>query len=150
MTPTTPSLGNDSAAKPVPVPDPISAFYWEGARRHQLMLQRCLTCEFFLHPPDPACVRCGSESFEHVAVTGQGTIYAFTVARQAFHKCFVPEVPYVLALVELEEQSGLRLLTNIVGAEVSALASGVPVEVVFEERGEWSLPQFRPVPPTTS
>lgn len=78
-----------------------------------------------------------------MAASGRGTIFAFTIARQAFHESFADRVPYVLALVELEEQAGLRVLSNIVGPDQAALASGAPVELVFEARGDWALPQFR-------
>jgi uncharacterized OB-fold protein len=78
-------------------------------------------------------------------MSGRGVIYAFTVARQAFDVTFAEEVPYVLALVELEEQPGLRILANVVDVEPEAVRGGIPVGVTFEQRGDWSLPQFRPV-----
>jgi hypothetical protein len=76
-------------------------------------------------------------------VSGRGKIYAYTVARQAFDGAFVEDIPYVLALVELEEQANLRILTNIVGAQLDELASDVAVEVTFEDRRDYKLPQFR-------
>jgi len=76
-------------------------------------------------------------------VSGRGSIYAFTVARQAFDAAYLDAIPYVLALVELVEQTGLRLLTNIVETPFDRLVSGLPVEVTFEERSGYQLPQFR-------
>lgn len=137
-------MTDQTVPKPEPVPDGTTRFYWEAARDGQLLLQRCTACGFYLHPPDVACPRCRSEELEHVAASGRGVIYAVTVARQAFHQSFIEDVPYVLALVELEEQSGLRMLTNIVDAEPGTLDSGTPVRLTFEPRGEWALPQFRP------
>lgn len=76
-------------------------------------------------------------------MSGRGKIYAYTVARQAFDSAFIDDIPYVLALVELEEQANLRILTNIVGAQLDEVASDVAVEVTFEDRKEYKLPQFR-------
>jgi len=121
----------------------VSQFYWEGARHGALLLQRCRACGWYLHPPDPTCPRCLSDGFDHVAASGRGTIFAFTIARQAFHQSFADHVPYVLALVELEEQAGLRVLSNIIESDHAALADGAPVELTFEARGQWKLPQFR-------
>jgi hypothetical protein len=124
------------------VPDAVTAFYWEGAKQGKLLIQRCGSCGHFLHPPDVACPECLSDELVPTEVSGRGTIFAFTVARQAFDVAFVESIPYVLALVELEEQKNLRILTNIVDAPVEKLASGLPVHVVFEERGDYRLPQF--------
>ena len=73
-------------------------------------------------------------------VSGRGTVYSFTINRQKWSPDL--EVPYVIAVVELEEQHGLRLLTNIVDCPVEEVAIGTPVEVSFEERGAAFLPMF--------
>jgi uncharacterized protein len=125
------------------VPDAVTRFYWEGAKAGQLLVQRCESCAHFQHPPDVACPRCLSDALVPTAVSGRGTIFAFTVARQAFDVAFVDAIPYVLALVELEEQENLRILTNIIDAPLERLASGLPVHVVFEEREDYRIPQFR-------
>jgi uncharacterized protein len=137
-------LGPDTNRKPVPQPDELTRFYWDGARRGQLLIQRCGDCGLFLFPPGVVCPRCLSETLTATPVSGRGTIYAFTVAQQAFDIAFADDIPYVLAIVELEEQEHLRILTNIVGAEANTLSSGQAVEVVFEDRRGFALPQFRP------
>jgi uncharacterized protein len=129
--------------KPVPEPDAVSAFYWEAARQGTLMIQRCQTCSRYLHPPDVACPQCLSDTLVPTAVSGRGRVYAYTVAHQAFDASFRDDVPYVLALIELDEQPGLRMLTNLVGTTAAEVESGAPVEVTFEARGSWKLPQFR-------
>jgi uncharacterized OB-fold protein len=129
--------------KPVPQPDGLTRFYWEGARESSLLILRCSDCGYFLHPPDVACPRCLSADLVPTAVSGRGVIYAFTTARQPFDAAFAPDIPYVVALVELNEQPGLRLLTNIVDAPAEHVTGGAEVEVTFEPRGEWKLPQFR-------
>ncbi len=128
----------------VPEPDESTMFYWEGARAGRLLIQRCAACNRYQHPPSPRCTRCLSDVVEPTEVSGRGSLYTFIIARQAFDAAFLEELPYVVALVELEEQPGLRLLTNIVEAPAEDLKVGMPVEVTFEQRGDWSLPQFRP------
>jgi uncharacterized OB-fold protein len=123
------------------VPDMTTRFYWEGAKERTLFVQRCPSCDHYLHPPSIACPRCLCEDLVPTQVSGRGTIFTFTIARQAFDSSF--EVPYVLALVELDEQPGLRVLTNIVGVPPEEVTVGAAVEVDFERRGAWSLPQFR-------
>ncbi len=131
--------------KRVPEPDESTRFYWEGARAGRLMIQRCAACGRYQHPPSPACTRCLADDMLPTEVSGRGTLYTFIIAHQAFDAAFLDELPYVVALVELEEQPGLRLLTNILEAPHEDLKIGMPLEVTFEKRGEWSLPQFRPV-----
>jgi uncharacterized OB-fold protein len=108
------------------------------------MVQRCSACGYLQHPPDVVCTECQQAELEHVELSGQGHLYSFAVAERAFHPGFVSYLPYVVALVELVEQPGLRLLTNIVEADPNLLRIGMPLEVTFEKRGHIGLPQFRP------
>lgn len=127
--------------KPVPVVDEVSRFYWEAAAEGTLSVQKCSSCQRYLFPPSVVCPRCLTETLVPTPVSGRGRVHAFTVARQAFDPSF--EVPYVLALVELEEDPEVRILTNLVGSDPTEVAGGAPVEVVFEDRAAVSLPQFR-------
>lgn len=127
--------------KPVPVPDEISRFYWDAAKAGQLSVQRCSTCRRYLFPPSVACPRCLTETLVPTPVSGRGRVHAFTVARQAFDPSF--QVPYVLALVEIDEDPDVRILTNLVQSDPAAVTGGAAVEVVFERRAETALPQFR-------
>jgi uncharacterized OB-fold protein len=54
------------------------------------------------------------------------------------------EVPYVIAIVQLEEQGDLRLMTNIVGCRPDEVSIDMPVRVEFREQGEVYAPVFRP------
>ena len=139
----------DSPAKedlrPPPQPDVTTSFFWDAAAQGRLSIQRCSACGYLQHPPDVVCTECQSPDLEPVEVSGRGTLYSFAIADRAFHPGFVAHVPYVVALVELPEQAGLRLLSNVVEAEPEHLRIGMPVEVVFEPRGGMSLPQFRPL-----
>lgn len=127
--------------KPVPEPDEVSRFYWEAAREGRLVVQRCSSCRRYLFPPSVACPRCLTDTLVPTPVSGRGRVHAFTVARQAFDPSF--DVPYVLALVELEEDPEVRILTNLVESDPGAVRGGAPVQVVFEARGTTALPQFR-------
>jgi len=127
---------------PHPVPDTVSQFYWDGARRCELMCLRCRRCARFHHPPEVACPYCGGTSLQEEALGGKGVVFASAVVRQPFDQAFVAEVPYVVALIELDEQPGLRILANVRGAESEAPSPGTPVRVEFEDRGGCSLPQF--------
>ena len=88
---------------------------------------------------------CGSDELEAVAVSGLGSVYSFAVVRQAFDPAFLADVPYVVALVELDEQPGLGLMTNIVNCSAEAVKIGMRVRVVFEQREDVWIPLFEPV-----
>jgi uncharacterized OB-fold protein len=130
--------------RPPPQPDPTTSFFWDAAKQGRLVIQRCPSCGYLQHPPDVVCTECQCEVLEQAEVSGHGRLYSYAVAERAFHPGFVSHLPYVVALVELEEQAGLRLLANIVDAGTDDLEVGMPLEVVFEKRGDISLPQFRP------
>ena len=131
-------------SRPVPAPDDVSGFYWEAAAQHRLVLQRCRSCHKLQYPPEICCVHCQSEEFELAELAGTGVLYSYAVVDRALHAGFVDKLPYVVAFVELDEQPGLRILTNLVDVPPGTdLSCGMPVEVVFEERGAVTLPQFR-------
>lgn len=127
-------------APPVPVPDAESAGYWDAARNDELALSRCGDCRTWQHPPQERCRHCGGPtSFE--GVTGRGSIFSFIVVRQQM----VPghEVPYVVGIIELEEQPGLRLSARIV-ATPEDVTIGAPVRVRFADIGDsgFRAPEF--------
>jgi uncharacterized protein len=129
---------------PLPIPqitDENGAF-WTGGRDGQLLITRCSACGYWVHPPSPRCPQCFGDAVEPQPVSGRATVYSFTINRQAWSPDL--EVPFVLAIVELEEQAGLRLMTNVVGCPVEDVEIGMPVEVTFVARGAASIPHFRP------
>jgi len=129
--------------RPIPIPDLDSAAYWEAARRHEFLLQRCSSCERFRFYPRSHCPHCFSGSFQWQHASGRGTIYSFTVIHKAPSAGFRDKLPYVLALIDLVE--GVRIMTNVVDCRPNDVEIGMPVEVVFEDINETiSLPQFRP------
>jgi uncharacterized protein len=118
--------------------------FWTGGARGQLLVLWCAGCERWVHPPRETCAGCGGP-LKPRPVSGRGTVFTFTINWQAFRPD-VP-VPYVVAIVELEEQTGLRFTTNIVGCDPEAVSIGMPVSVAFEQAGETWVPVFRPAAP---
>jgi uncharacterized OB-fold protein len=133
-----------SYRKPLPRIDEESRGYWEALARHELYFQRCRDCGTSRLYPRTVCPACLSSATEWVRASGRGTIYTFTVTHQNQAPGFREELPYVLAIVELEE--GVRLMTNVVGCAPDAVRTGMPVEVVFEDvTPEITLAKFRPI-----
>lgn len=132
--------------KPVPTPTLETRPYWEGCARHELLIQRCDACGNHQFFPRLYCSSCFSDRVGWTRASGRATILSFTVVRRPVSPAFADEVPYVVALVTLEE--GPTMMTNIVGCEPEALRVGMPVEVTFENRGDVSIPQFRLSPQT--
>ena len=129
--------------RPLPRLDEESRGFWEAARRHELVVQRCRSCGAFRYHPRAVCPACLSDDTEWVRASGRGEIYTFTVTRQNQAPAFAARVPYVLAYVLLDE--GVQVLTNIVDCDPEAVRIGMPVEVTFEDlNDEVSLPVFRP------
>jgi len=130
---------------PMPMPDPLTAFFWEGVNRHRLLILRCQACGHHVHYPRPICDRCQSTDLVPEEISGRATVYSYAVVMQAFHPYFADKLPYVVAVVEADEEPGLRLTTNIIECQEADLAVGMPVRVEFREVApSLTLPLFRP------
>jgi uncharacterized OB-fold protein len=117
--------------------------FWTGGATGQLLIQRCADCRRWVHPPTSACPACGGPLAPE-AVSGTGTIFTYTENSQPYRPD-VP-VPYVIAIVVLDEQEDLRLPTNIVRADArEPLACGQRVRVLFERNGDVYVPVFEPI-----
>jgi uncharacterized OB-fold protein len=133
-----------SKPKPIPRPAPESAPYWEAAKQHKFQVPHCNACGQYWFPPSASCPHCLSTDFAFTEVSGRGKVFSFVTFHRVYHPAFEQEVPYVVALVELEE--GPRLLTNIVGVPVDKVVCDMPVKVVFDDVGDGvSVPKFTPV-----
>jgi uncharacterized OB-fold protein len=127
--------------RPLPQPDDETAFFWEGAKAGRLMILRCDDCGTYIHLPKPACRSCGGERLSPAEVSGRGVVHSFTVSHTPLPG-FDP--PFAIVLVELEEQKGLRLVTNLVGVDPADVRIDTPVEVVFTPvADDVTLPLFR-------
>jgi len=134
----------ETPAKPKPRPAPESLPYWQAAREHRLALPKCEDCEKFWFPPSRACPHCLSMNVSFQTVSGRGKVFSFATFHRVYRPAFAQDVPYVVALVELEE--GPRVLTNILGISHEDVRCEMPVEVVFDDYDdEISIPKFRPL-----
>jgi uncharacterized OB-fold protein len=130
--------------KPLPRIDEESRGFWEGLARHELWLQRCGECGELRFHPRALCPACLSAATRWVRASGRGTVYTYTVTHQNQAPGFRGELPYVLAVVELDE--GVRMTTNVVGCPPDAVRIGMPVEIVYDDvTPEITLTKFRPV-----
>src|SRR5215470_17496875 len=119
-----------------------SEFFWKSGADGTLRILRCDSCSYLIHPPAPYCPRCQGREVTPAWVSGRGTVYSFTVNHHPWDG--VGDI-YVIGLVEFEEQSDIRLMTNIVGVDPAEVRIGMPVQVVFEDHDPVYLPLFRPV-----
>ncbi len=129
---------------PLPRPTALSTPYWDGCAEGVLRVQRCTRCSGYVFIPQPVCTHCQAGALEWVESSGRGTLYSFTTVHRPPRPEF--EVPYVVAIVELEE--GFQMLTNLVECAPDAMRIGMPVEVSFRQMSdEITLPMFRPAEP---
>jgi uncharacterized OB-fold protein len=134
---------SDKPFRLLPAIAPENEHFWKGGGDGELRFQRCADCATYIHPPSPVCPECLSRESTVAAVSGRATVYTWTVNHQPWIPGFDP--PYVVAVVEIEEQPGLRLTTNIVNCEPDEVEIGMPVKVLFDEReDEIFIPLFEP------
>lgn len=134
---------DDTPFRILPAVTPENEHFWTGGAEGELRFLRCKACRYWIHPPGPVCPACLGRELVVDAAAGRGTVHTFTVNHQAWIPGFDP--PYVVAIVELPEQEGLRLTTNIVGLPPDEVRIGLPVEVTFEAHDDVWIPLFRPV-----
>ena len=131
-----------------PLPNPergLVGHFWRAARAGRLEFQRCAACGYLRWPPAPLCPECLAPGGEWTAVDGRGTVWSFGIYEHVYHGAFRAEVPYNVALVELD--AGPRLISNVVGVPNEELRIGMRVWAVFEEVGpSLTLVRFRPEP----
>ena len=116
--------------------------FWQGGARGELCFLRCRDCAHYVHPPQPRCPQCLSKRLRPEAVSGRAQVLTCTVN----HQPWIPGIPlpYTIAIVEIVEQKGLRLMTNIVGCAPEEVRIGMPVRVTFEAHDDVYIPLFEP------
>lgn len=129
----------------VPVPDELTAPFWDAARAHRLELQRCRACSRINHPPQVVCGWCSSEDLAYTEVDGRGRVASYTSALVRSGGGQVPE--YTTLVVELDEQPGVLFLSRVPGPRPDWVRIGQPVRPWFEPLPgtDVVLAQFRPV-----
>ena len=130
---------------PSPVPQPESDFYWGKCKEEELWLRHCKSCDSSYFYPRDISPCCFSKDTEWIKASGKATLFTYGIVQRAPHPGFVDDVPFVTAVVELEE--GPKMATNIVIDEPSPdnLIIGMDLEVVFEDiNDDLALPKFKP------
>ena len=127
--------------KPLPVLDDLNRPYWEAAREGRLLLQHCTNCGLFQFFPRPYCLRCSSGDLAWKGASGNGRLHTFSVVQRTADAAFADDVPYVFAVVELEE--GPHMTVNVVDTPLHELRPDMPVTIVFTEAGDAVLPNAR-------
>lgn len=128
--------------KPLPPVDAQSRAYWSACNEGRLLVQQCEACSHVQHYHRVLCIHCGHDKLVDVPVSGIGTVRSFTIIRRAVSAAFEADVPYVVALVELQE--GPTLMSNIINTPLELIAIGKPVQLTFERRSEAiAIPQFQ-------
>lgn len=130
-----------------PVPEELDQPFWDACNEDRLVIQNCKMCDRLQHPPEPACWECGSaDNLEWSAVSGRGKIHSYSVMYDNSVAPLQAEQPFNTAIIELEEDSELTMLSNLPGVPLDEVPIGAAVHVVFEatpETGqkipEWQL-----------
>jgi uncharacterized protein len=131
--------------RPRPEPDRDSRAFWEGVRRHELLLQRCDGCGVLRFPARMYCNACRSRSSQWVPASGTATVYSWIVNHQVFMPALADEVPFPVLLVRLDDGDDLLMYGNLVGAAPADLVPGLPVQAVFVDAAEdLTLVQWAP------
>lgn len=131
-------------SKPLPQPNAVTQHFWSGCADGRFEFQHCRSCGHRQFPPRLACTKCRGADLDWRRAGGYGTVYSFTVVHRAPLDAFKADVPYVIAIVELEE--GVRAMMNVRVSDPATVAIGMPVEIFFEAtaEGQPPLPQARP------
>ncbi|MEN5066477.1 Zn-ribbon domain-containing OB-fold protein [Achromobacter aegrifaciens] len=130
------------AQRPLPQPTRITQPYWDAAKESRLVIQQCACCKTRQFYPREFCTTCLSDSIEWIDSAGLGTVYTYTVNRRPSNAALSEKVPYVVAMIDLDE--GVRMMANIIDTPPEAVRIGSRVRVCFEQvSDEITLPQFR-------
>ena len=135
---------SDELAFPYPIPEYGAEAFWQACNEQRLTMQRCHACHKFRWHPAPICIHCQSDDYSWTDLSGRGRITTWTVITHPVHPAAVARVPYIVAEIELIEQAGLRMLSNIIDAEGDELTVDAAVVVTFvcHPVGQY-LPVFR-------
>ena len=129
-------------SKPVPDITDENRPFWEGCKRHELLVQKCSNCGFMRHI-SPACPQCLSLDHAWVPASGKGKVYTWIVVHQRYNRAFEDDLPYNVAIVELEE--GPRITSTVTDIDNEDIEAGMPVEVTWDDvTEEITLPKFTP------
>jgi len=144
MTTTTEYYLPEGLPAPTPSVDGLDAEFWEAAKRHELVIQKCARCGNF-QAPEWICYKCHSFDLTWEKVTPRGRIYSWERVWHPVHPALKNACPYLVVLVELPEAGNVRLVGNLLGDPQQQVTIGTEVEAVFEDHGDYTLIQWRTV-----
>jgi uncharacterized OB-fold protein len=128
-----PNAANEELTKP----------YWEATKRHELVMQRCKRCSSYVWYPRELCTSCLGSDLEWVKMSGKGRLYSYTVIYQPASPVFRDDVPYVFAMIQLDE--GPRMVANLIDVPLDQVQVEMPVQIVFDDvTPEVTLPKWKP------
>lgn len=126
---------------PLPQPSIETQPFWAAVQERKLLMPRCDACGTVAFPPTVACRTCSATAFTWTEMSGNGTIYSFVVYHRVYHPAFAEKVPYVVAVIDLDE--GPRIISNVVDVPIPEVTCDMPVRVVFaEQRDGYLIPKF--------
>ena len=129
------------ALRPAPWVTRDSAFFWEAAKREELVGQACRDCGKLRQPPRPMCPFCNSVEREERVLSGRGTVYTWVMPRYPAIPGF--EDGRIVAVIDLDE--GIRMVSNLCGIAYADVSRDMPVEVFFADAQDgFKIPLFRP------
>lgn len=128
--------------RPALVPTPETAEFWRAARLGRLLLQRCQRCGGVQHYPRALCARCWHDGLEWFEASGMGSVWTYTVVHRPGHPAWQAHVPYVLAIVELDE--GPWVVTNVLDVPCEEVSVGMRVRLALPVRDDGAPLQFVP------
>jgi uncharacterized OB-fold protein len=126
---------------PRPLPDLDTETFWSGCEESRFLIPVCASCDISRWPPGPVCPRCGATVTRFRDAPRAGRVYSWTVVTHSVHPATHDQVPYCVALVELEP--GIRVVGNVWGCAPDDIVAGLEVELFFEDHGDARLPNFR-------
>jgi uncharacterized OB-fold protein len=125
---------------PIPEITTTSKPFWDGAKKHQLMVYKCLNCGA-CYSPLTDCMCCNKPEMEWIPASGKGKIYTFITYHTAYNLKWKNHVPYNVAWIELDE--GPIMMSNVVGCKNEDIYINMPVKVIFDDiNDEVTLPKF--------
>jgi uncharacterized OB-fold protein len=129
----------------LPNPDNETQPFWDGAREGRLVIRRCNTCGEAFFYPRPFCPKCWSADVGWIDASGRATLYTWSIVHVNDLPPFHERVPYVAAIVTLEE--GPRMITNVVGVDFDDLDADMALRVTFRSISDEppvTIPVFEP------
>jgi uncharacterized OB-fold protein len=131
-------------AMPAPLPSRDDAQFWSACNEGRLLIRHCTDCERFSHPPMPSCPHCASTRMDWKEVSGNGTVYTYTIGHHPTHPALKGHDPYNVAVVLLEDAGDVRLVSNVVDVAPEDMKIGLPVSVYWDAiAGGFQLPRFK-------